>query len=711
MPDTIGNIEVPEIAPSGTFPITPDYGYGRAHAPQVQIHRFGSGNAKIEQRFLLGNGARRFTVQKISSNEADRVALRNFWESHYGPYGAFTFNALTENGQSTEAVTCRFAKEPLSWEFLSNQLSGFGVTLVEIPKISLSGAVNTAGTSVTWVSGDLFPRWLNHCLITISDTDYTVASRNSDTSLTLASSAGTQSGAAYTAIPAYTLNSVETRFPGTALKAALLSQVQELIPLVKIQSREAGYPAIWLSDRRVTLLGGPEGEQGLFQARLLEVQGISQSLGNESDEAQFVFGNADRVMRNLANDTDLTRADIEFSLFHVGTGIKVDLWKGRVLSWEMDAGPEFRILAAEGIYEITLPYPTRKLTPPCWKWFDDGVNCPFAGQSSGLDLVNFPSADAGACDKGYDTPNGCLAHGMKRYFGGILAEPQGVRVKDNSTGTWGFGRSPLTSVSLVNDSVHGQVLPEIYTDSDMPVNAKVAAGRDNGDFYQVLAIVGAGPIGNPSTGRIGSGHTLDGQLHHGAGTKNPDFGLREALGSDPAGGSDYFALGQNGKASDAGFRQAFSGASVYKDNFAAGVAFLDITRHDPKGLQLSRPTEHEVRAIVSRGLSGWVWTDSGDHVIFNRSTALLTNPIWIVVNAYLRARGLWSAGAAAQEAAFDVRAVADSTEVGGHPLGAALTCDELVDSLYPKTITTLVEEEGGSYETSSKNLSRGPLSA
>src|SRR3972149_3628679 len=136
MPDTIGNIEVPEIAPSGTFPITPDYGYGRAHAPQVQIHRFGSGNAKIEQRFLLGNGARRFTVQKISSNEADRVALRNFWESHYGPYGAFT---------------CRFAKEPLSWEFLSNQLSGFGVTLVEIPKISLSGAVNTAGTSVTWV--------------------------------------------------------------------------------------------------------------------------------------------------------------------------------------------------------------------------------------------------------------------------------------------------------------------------------------------------------------------------------------------------------------------------------------------------------------------------------------------------------------------------------------------------------------------------------
>ena len=93
-----------------------------------------------------------------------------------------------------------------------------------------------------------------------------------------------------------------------------------------------------------------------------------------------------------------------------------------------------------------------------------------------MDMVHFPSADASKCDKGYDTPNGCLAHGMKRYYGAILAEPQGVRIKDNSTGTWGFGRSPLTSVSLVADSIYDQVMPEVYTDSDMPVNGKLAAG-------------------------------------------------------------------------------------------------------------------------------------------------------------------------------------------------------------------------------------------
>ena len=36
------------------------------------------------------------------------------------------------------------------------------------------------------------------------------------------------------------------------------------------------------------------------------------------------FGNADRVMRELAYDVDLYRASIEFSLFHVGQRIKLE---------------------------------------------------------------------------------------------------------------------------------------------------------------------------------------------------------------------------------------------------------------------------------------------------------------------------------------------------------------------------------------------------
>ncbi len=73
---TIGNISVPEIAASGAFPIVPEFPYGRANRPDVAIHQFGSGNAKIEQRFLLGTGARRFTVRRTWMNDTQRIALR-----------------------------------------------------------------------------------------------------------------------------------------------------------------------------------------------------------------------------------------------------------------------------------------------------------------------------------------------------------------------------------------------------------------------------------------------------------------------------------------------------------------------------------------------------------------------------------------------------------------------------------------------------------
>jgi hypothetical protein len=49
MPDYIGNIAVPEIAPSGVFPLVPDFLHGHSRAREVAINQFGSGNAKIEQ--------------------------------------------------------------------------------------------------------------------------------------------------------------------------------------------------------------------------------------------------------------------------------------------------------------------------------------------------------------------------------------------------------------------------------------------------------------------------------------------------------------------------------------------------------------------------------------------------------------------------------------------------------------------------------------
>ncbi len=565
--DQIGRITVPEIVPSGVFPITPDYPYGLSNGPQVVEHQFGSGNAKITQRFLLGTGSRRFTIRKQWLRDAERIALRNFWESKYGPYGAFTYNAPNDAGIGTTPATCRFANEPLSWEMVADWACSLGVTLIEIPQTS----------------------------------------------------------------PSYPLNQTVNRFPPAALQTALLSQVQEIIPLVRIQPLQPGYPAIHLSDRRCTI------DVQLYQARLVEFDGISQSMGNESDEAQFTFGNADRVMRDLANDVDLFRAEIAFSLFHVGTSIKLDLWKGNIVDWSCDAGPEFRVTAADGLYELNLPYPTRKISRTCWKRFNDGQTCPFASQGT-LDLVNFPEADPTRCDKGFDTPNGCRAHGMNDYYGGILAKPQGVRIKDNSTGVWGFGRSTLTSVSLVADSIYDQVLPEIYTDSLMPVNAKIASGRDESDFYAAVGIVGEGPLG-----AYGSGHKLDGQYHHGY--PGP-LGLMESLGPDPNPTTFGFDT-------DAGPERA------------AGTAFLMIRRSDAKGLQLSRLSEHAMEAVIAQGLSGWVWTSPGVRVF----GPPLTNPIWIAVNMLLRARGLrLGAGATAQqldfaETLFDVEAAVAAAEI------------------------------------------------
>ena len=179
-------------------------------------------------------------------------------------------------------------------------------------------------------------------------------------------------------------------------------------------------------------------------------------------------------------------------------------------------------------------------------------------------------------------------------------------------------------MSLVADSIYDQVIPEIYTDTEMPVNCKVAAGRDESDFYEALGIVGEGPLvaftdaayedldgdGKQET-FVGS--TLDGQAHHGY----PGQHLRppRSLGNDPAGADEWFSLDQSGNQTGGDWRKVYSGNSTYKDNFAAGTAFLVIRRSDAKGLQLSKPGDHAMIANVQLGMSGWVWTGPGVRVV------------------------------------------------------------------------------------------------
>ena len=107
--------------------------------------------------------------------------------------------------------------------------------------------------------------------------------------------------------------------------------------------REAAVPDIYLSDRRCTV-GGQ-----LYLPRVLGLGEpgsdviISQDIRGTADNVQFTFGNADRVMTALANDTDLKYAQIDLCLYHVNTGILLQLWKGFIVSFTTDGSPQFTV--------------------------------------------------------------------------------------------------------------------------------------------------------------------------------------------------------------------------------------------------------------------------------------------------------------------------------------------------------------------------------
>ena len=439
-------------------------------------------------------------------------------------------------------------------------------------------------------------------------------------------------------------------------------------------------PDIYLSDRRVTV-GGQ-----LYLPRVLGIGEpgsdviISQDIRGTADNVQFTFGNADRVITQLANDTDLKYAQIDLSLFHVNSGILLQLWSGFIISFVADGSPQFTAQCSDGLYQITQMYPVRAISRQCWKTFADGVNCPYAAHGSG--------GDPTTCDYYFDSANGCQAHGMTQYFGGHPAEPQGVVIKDNSTGLWGFGRSTVTATSIISDTIWGNALQEIWCNDDGDpgkafwVNCMIAAGRDESDFYDALGIVGAGPIGrytgmlvyqNADGYRYIIAPMLDGQPPHGFKvdgglnviSDNPTMGLREVAGADPQ--SDSFSLGQGTP-------------QVWGPQRAAGTAFLEIRRTDQSGIQPSTTDQHQMQVPISQGLTGWTWDQNG-----NRTAVTgLTNPFWIAVNSLLRVLGL--AGA---PSGTELNQIVLSSLVVGDGSGAA----EIADTLVTPVVGSGVEKQ------------------
>lgn len=441
-----------------------------------------------------------------------------------------------------------------------------------------------------------------------------------------------------TTTPSYSVSATLDRFPSSGFASTLLGQEHEIIPLVRIRVNESAVPDILLSDRRVTI------GSDLYLERLAGWSGVNQSIGGQADDAWFDFGNADGVMRALAEDTNLRRARVEFKLFHVGSTTLVNLWAGLVRpenGWEGETAEIFRLACSDPAAALNMPYPRRLVSRRCWKRFDDGVNCPFTAEGA-LDTTGFPSADAGSCDKGWSTPNGCRAHGMQDYHGGIQQSSARARIKLNGTGAFaGIGRRSTTVASVIDEThFHGTAIPEIWTDAPTAARALIVAGRDESEFYTSLGIVGEGPLGS-----FGAGHRLDGRPHHG-----PDsMGLRTSVGPSP--NAEPFGI---------------SGISETIEERAAGTAFIEIRRVDEKGIQPTQAADHDLIAVVSQGLGGWKWTTGSPSW-----QAGLTNPIWVAINAWLRHLRIEQASAGTQEATFDVAAAE----------AAAAYCDASVDRI------------------------------
>jgi hypothetical protein len=435
--------------------------------------------------------------------------------------------------------------------------------------------------------------------------------------------------------PPYTSVASVTRFPDAALTAALQSQVQQFIPLITITPRDGSAPAR-ISNQRLTVDGVP------YIPRLLNWSGISQTLSESSDAAQFTFGNADDAFTQWGNQVNLFRALIQFSLFHVNTSYRIDMWAGYGRAWTLTSDGKFVLPASDGVFQLGIAYPSRTLSRTCWKVYK-GRFCPSIS----------PLTD---CPKDYQS---CVVRGVQGSFGGVVAQPQTVHIKDNTTGVLGFGRSIITSVSVANDSIYQRPVQEIYTDENMLVNCDVATGRDESEFYSALGVVGEGPIGGYAQNLLL--HTLDGQPPHDPLHKG---GWRGIVGNDPANtASDYFAIDQ------APWTIAPPGST-----YAGGLAFAEIRRTDQAGLQLAPVADRAMQVTVSQGISGWTWTAPGNRVW----TAGLSNTIWVAINVYLRGIGLRVTPANASDVSAPVMEQYFDVD---QAIAMAAICDTLVDKL------------------------------
>ena len=413
--------------------------------------------------------------------------------------------------------------------------------------------------------------------------------------------------------------------PRAALSTALLSEVQQIIPLVHIRVRESAVPDIYLSDRRVTV-GGQ-----LYLPRLIGIGEpgsdvlISQDIKGASDNVRFTFGNGDRVMTQLANDTDLKYAEIDLCLFHVNSGILLQLWKGVIQNFVSDGTPIFPVTCSDGFFQIMNQYPERQVSRQCWKTYNDGVNCPWATKGASAAAVTAAGGDPASCDYYLESAERLpgARHGalLRRAAGrpagrdhqGRFHRLPGLRPQyghrdvdhlghDLGSGAAGdlvqLGRQPALCV-------HGQRSDggRTATNRDTPIRwASSAPGRWAGSRHdgrhrtRMATDMWSRPW---STATRWQGLKVDGNLNV---TKyQPGMGLRvhRRQRSRESGHGLFLSRARNA-------------AGLGAQRLRGGTAACEIRIVKSTTIQPSTPDQHQMKVPIDYGMWGWTWDQNGN---------------------------------------------------------------------------------------------------
>lgn len=589
-----GLIDIADPVVSGVYPLLPTFNVTRKLGNDYVINKI---SLKKEQRIRKTFGHSGWTIEHQFSDKNEVQALVDFYSTHknpsllfyfYDPHETqYLFGFVDLSGASAIGrYVCRFADTTLTHEAFRDHLFRGVVELIEVNE-----SLDPIDIGIGW---------------TYQTQRYPL---------------GTDGGASNLAF----------------YSRSELIGIKDIVPLVWIRPIETTVDThiITISDRLAHVnqqFGGGYTElTNDYLPRLLDWEIVQES--GTGDSARFLMDNADDVWTDYIKQLSLERAAIRFLVYKdtpTGGQGAHEVWAGTITSWSNERNTGVFTIECEGaLHGLQRSMPRRTGATVCPWQFNDGQECPYTAQGSG--------GDPDTCDKGLDTPNGCAAHGMTNYFGGVNPKPQIATGHLTNTGFWGLLQKSYSSTSTPNKSIQGEVIPITYGDGRQIVAAKIFETRDESEFFVGAGFFSEGPIGQ--VGQV----LLDGQTQH------PGYSPIVALGN----------RGQNiGTHIDPAFR-------------SSSTAFVSVRRVDEVGLQ---PMDnHKLEVEVLKGVPGtdvWWWT--GPFALM--SDVVTSNPCHIAMNFVLRALGIHRGGT-------DANYLKDRIIELDRFREAVLFCDAVVPSL------------------------------